>query len=516
MRRSENRKPAMNLMQSYGRVKFFVGSLALSNGLRAKAMRGGAWLGAGSVAEQVVRFARNMLLARLLAPGAFGTMAIVMSSASLIDTFTDVGVRAAIIQNPQGGKKAYLDASWWLGMVRAIFSYFLIFAIAPWIASFYGFAELSWLLRVALLGILFNAAMSPRSILAQREMKFGRWAAITNGGGICGVILTVVLSFFLHDVWALAIGYCGENAFRCIISYAVCPGLPSRKCDWHAARDLLTFSRGIFGLALLNLIIGRADIFVLARLYSPAALGLYTMAVSLVATPSVFLTNMLGQTLMPALSSIQDDTGRLNRILMEVTYWLILLGLPAAIFVCLCAPSLLKLAYGARYVGAAGPLSIAAAVVLLTVLNAMPTGVLFAKGRPAVHREAVAATAVTMLVAIYPACKFLGSIGGQIAALLAIGVGYLFQLVRLREITDLNLLQYGRAFVPPALVSAVMLGIVLGSRRLGLTNRPIADIAVCIGSCLIVYATCAPGHLRASRRHDGLYSARTPESAAAL
>ncbi len=434
-------------------------------------MRGGAWLGAGSVAEQAARFARNILLARLLAPEAFGTMAIVLSSASLVDTLTDVGHKAAIIQNPRGGKEAYLNASWWLGMGRAIFSYSVIFAVAPWISSFYGRAELSGLLRVALLGILLNGAISPRSILAQKELKFARWAAITNGGGICGVILTVVLSFYIRDVWALAIGYCGEHAFRCLLSYALCPGLPSLRWDWHAARELLKFSRGIFGLGFLNLIIARADIFVLARLYSSMALGLYTMAISLVATPSVFLTGVLAQALIPALSSVQEDMERLNRILVEVTSWLALLGLPAAVSICLCAPYLLTVAYGPRYVAAVGPLSVACAVVLLTVLHAVITCVLFAKGRPGLHRYAVAATAATMLVAIYPASKFLGPVGGQVAALLAIAVGYIFQLMRMPAVTGLKLLRYGGAFVRPALASAGMLVVVLGSRRLGLADQ---------------------------------------------
>jgi PST family polysaccharide transporter/lipopolysaccharide exporter len=504
----------MDLTRSYDRAKIAIGNLMISDGLRAKAMRGGAWLGTGSVAEQVVRFARNMLLARLLAPGAFGTMAIVVSSASLVDTLTDVGVRAAIIQNPRGGKQIYLNASWWLGMGRATFSYIIIFAVAPWIASFYGRPELCGLLRVALLGIVFNGAMSPRSALAQRDMKLARWAAITNGGGICGVILAVVLSFFIRDVWALAIGYCGENAFRCLLSYALCPGLPSRRLDWHAARDLLTFSRGVFGLAFLNLIIARVDVFVLARLYPSAALGLYTMAVTLVTTPSVFCTNMLGQALLPALSSVQEDEERLNRILVEVTSWLVLLGLPAAVSISLCAPSLLKVIYGARYVGAAGPLSVASAVVFLTVLNAMTTCVLFAKGRPALHREAVAAAAVIISVAIYPACRFLGPVGGQVAALFAIAASYLLQLLRLRAVTGLRLLRYGAAFLPPALACAGIVTVVLGSRSLRLTTRPAADIALCVGTCLLAYAICASAHLRVSR--DRLSSERAREVVAAV
>ncbi len=503
-------------MRSYDRAKLILGGLLLSDGLRARTMRGGAWLGVGSVAEQVVRFARNMLLARLLAPGAFGTMAIVMSSASLVDTLTDVGQKGAIIQNPRGGEDAYLSASWWLGMGRAIFSYFLIFSMAPWISRFYGRPELSGLLRVALLGILLSAAMSPRSILAQKDMKLARWAAITNGGGICGVILTVVLSLFIRDVWALAIGNCGEQAFRCLLSYVLCPGLPSRHWDGRAGREILTFSRGIFGLGFLNLLIARTDIFVLAKLYPSAALGLYTMAVSLVTTPSVFFTNVMGQSLIPAASIIQKDLERLNRILVEVTSWLILAGLPAVVSICLCAPYLLTVVYGSRYVAAAGPLSVASAVVLLTALYAPTTCVLFAKGLPGLHRHAVAATAVMMLVAVYPACKFLGLVGGQVAALLAIAVGYVFQLARLRAVTNLDLFRYAGAFILPALASAGVLAVVLGSRHLGVATEPAAQIALCLGSCVVAYAVCASAHLRASRRNDSLYSPQTPESAAAL
>ena len=94
-----------------------------------------------------------------------------------------------------------------------------------------GSQNLSALLRVTLLGTLFDGAMSPRSILPQKEMKFGRWMAISNGGAICGVILTVVLSFVLRDVWALAIGFGSENAFRCLLSYILYPGLPSLGWD---------------------------------------------------------------------------------------------------------------------------------------------------------------------------------------------------------------------------------------------------------------------------------------------
>ena len=101
-------------------------------------MRGGVLLGGGSIAEQASRFARNMILTRLLAPSAFGAMAIVMSSSAIVGALTEVGLKAAVIQNPRGGEDAYLNAGWWMGMGRAIIMYVIIFAMAPWVAHFYG------------------------------------------------------------------------------------------------------------------------------------------------------------------------------------------------------------------------------------------------------------------------------------------------------------------------------------------------------------------------------------------
>jgi O-antigen/teichoic acid export membrane protein len=127
------------------------------------------------------------------------------------------------------------------------------------------------------------------------------------------------------------------------------------------------------------------------------------MAVSLVQTPSTFITTALGQTLLPAFSHVQEDRGRINRILLEVTPWLIMLGLPVVVVIWLCGPSLLRVLYGVRYVAAAGPLGAAAALVFFNILNATITCVFTGVGRPGLHRRAVVASAVIMLIVIYPA-----------------------------------------------------------------------------------------------------------------
>lgn len=492
----EDSRRRMNPTRLYERGRGVIGQLLLGENLRAKATRGATLVGSASVIEQASRFGRNMLLARLLVPSAFGTMALVMSLASIVGSLTEVGLKVSVIQNPRGREPAYLNAAWWMAMGRGLGVYALIFAMAPWVAQFYGNPGLSALLRVALLSVVLEGAMSPRSCLPEKDLRLGRWVAISNGGALCGVIVTVILSFVLRNVWALAIGFCSENVFRCLLSYVLCPGLPSLGWDRNAARDLLRYSRGAYGLSFLNLIFSRADIFVLGKLYSPTVLGLYTMAVYLVQTPTSFITNLLASTLVPAFSHVQDDTERINRILLEVTSWFIELGLPVVVVVWLCGPSLLKVIYGVRYVKSAGPLAVASAVMFLVTLNAVITCVFSAMGRPALHRRAVAASAAVMLITIYPACKLLGVVGGQVAALAAIVASYLLQVMRIRGLTGLDLARYGKAFARAGLVSVGLLGCGLGIHFLGLTKGPVAQIAVGVCVCLIAYSLCVPALLR--------------------
>src|ERR1700722_1143815 len=113
--------------------------------LKAKDLRGGAWLATGSVAEQWARFGRTLILTRLLAPEAFGTMAIVSSAASIVSAVSEMGVKESLVQNPRGGESNYASAAWWLALGRAAAMYSTLFVLAPWIATFYGNHELATL-----------------------------------------------------------------------------------------------------------------------------------------------------------------------------------------------------------------------------------------------------------------------------------------------------------------------------------------------------------------------------------
>jgi lipopolysaccharide exporter len=475
------------------RIRRPLESVLLGESLKSKVFRGGAWLGAGSFSEQVIRFGRNMILTRLMAPEAFGTMAIVLSASSVVQTIMDVGVKESLIQNPRGHEEEYVGAAWWMAFGRAATFWAVLSLMAPLIAGFYGNHQLVALLRVCALGVLCDGAISSRAYLALKSMKFRNWAIINHGGAIAGVLVTVALSFLLRNVWALVIGYCAESAGRLTLSFIVCPYLPPRRLPVAAIRDLLKFSRRAFGLSLLNLIFTRTDIFVLAKMVRPAELGLYTMAIYLVQTPTSFLMNLLGQTMLPTLSRVQEDRSRVSRILSQVTSALIIVGMPVLFFIFYCGRSLLRVAYGLRYEVATGPLIIASIVALLNLLNGQITSIFYAKGLPQLHRRCVIIMAITMMALIYPFVLWFGLVGGQLAALLAIVVGLSFQVIRIRALVDLDVIEYRKLILVCAGVALGIAAICAAARRFDIITRPLPNLLIGAAGCAL--ALCVSGGL---------------------
>jgi hypothetical protein len=134
-------------------------------------------------------------------------------------------------------------------------------------------------------------------------------------------------------------------------------------------------------------------------------------------------------------------------------------------------------------------------------LNVAITCVFTAVGRPALHRRAVTASAVVMLITIYPACRVFGMVGGQVAALVAIVISYLLQVVRMRSLTGLDLLRYAKTFIPATLAAAGILIAGYGLSMFGLAAKPTTNLTIGAVTCIAAYALCLLAVVRGKIQH---------------
>jgi hypothetical protein len=101
-----------------------------------------------------------------------------------------------------------------------------------------------------------------------------------------------------------------------------------------------------------------------------------------------------------------------------------------------------------------------------------------------------------MIVLIYPAAMYYHLVGGQVACLAAVIVGYLFQVARIRGLTGLDLRKYCGIFLLSAIVSASVPAIYLGPRFFSPITSPMSNIALGVVGCFLAYALAGAVLLR--------------------
>ncbi|HAK97047.1 MAG TPA: hypothetical protein DCM87_19160 [Planctomycetes bacterium] len=467
--------------------------------LKARIARGGTWLAVGSGVEEMLRLARNMILTRLIVPEAFGIVATVLAVNALMEAFTQIGLREAIVQHPEARSRTYLNGAWWLAVTRGLLLYAAGFFLAPLVAAFYEKPQIVDMLRLVFLTLIFNSAISPRAYIMVKEMRFKLVVAIYQLGAAIGVVAAILLAVFAFaNAYTLILGFLAESLAVCVLSHIVCPFRPGFEFTREHARALFTYVRGIFGLPILTFIFLRADIFVLGKVVPDALLGFYSMAVHLAQMADVFIAKLLNPVLLAAFAEIQSDNGRINRLILRFTSLLALAGVPAMAFAALYGGTLLGLLYGPGYDSVAAAFAIAFVAYMLKGIATPANNFFFGTGRPRDFRFYVAVRAAVVAAIMYPFAARWHDVGAAAAVATALVIAFALQIKRMHRLTGLRARAYLSVFRVPLCASSVVAAVWALSRMWSLP--PLIDLAIGGMGCA---AAIAAGALVLARRRFG-------------
>ena len=421
----------------------------------ARILKSGGIITTASFWDNVLRFVRNVILAKILAPDAFGVMATIMASVSVIEALMEVGLKQSIIQHKSGAEEDYLNIVWWLSALRALAMYAVAYVAAPLIGEYVGRPEMATLLRTGFLVILFNGFVSTRFYVLEKEIRFFKSVLISQGAGLIGILASLLLAFVLRDVWALLSGYLLEAFLRFALSFAFYPTKIRFTVNRSHLADVLTFSRRIFGLPILMMLFTNAQVFIIGRLTSLKVLGMYALAYDIADMPNRVLTKV-NPLILSAFSIMQDEKDRLRESVLKTTEILMMLTLPLVAAFALFARPILSVVYEPHY----GSVAVAFAVLCLFIPFQMCSHVIMnlfmAIGEPNLHRTASLIRTTLFLVLIYPATKHIGIAGAAMATVMAIAALLVTQLMYLRKVLSIGLADYCARWVPGIKLALVM------------------------------------------------------------
>ena len=97
--------------------------------LKKRILNASAWTLGSYGVENIFRLASSLILSRLLFPEAFGLVSASSSIIVAIGLFSDLGIRAVIIQSPRGDSDDFLRSAWVFQLLRGMLLWLVLVII---------------------------------------------------------------------------------------------------------------------------------------------------------------------------------------------------------------------------------------------------------------------------------------------------------------------------------------------------------------------------------------------------
>jgi len=351
-----------------------------ADSLLQRTLHGLGWSGLSQVLRQVLQVGVSIVLARLLVPGDFGTLAMVLVFTGFAASFSDLGLSAALIQKQDAGKRheaTVFCLQLFVGITLAL----LLVAAAPLIAGFYKNPRLAPLCLGIAPTFILTAFLGVPMALLQKNMAFRKIAKIETVAVFFSGAVAILLALNGWGIWSLVVQSLLTALLIAVLSWRLSRWQLSLAFDLSAWRELRRFSSALTGFNLLNYWIRNLDNLLVGKFIGPAALGIYSRAYNLMLYPISQVSSTVSRVMFSAMASIQDQTERLRAIYLRAARLIALVTFPLMIGMAVLADLFIVTVFGPPWQDAAAILRILAIVGLLQSVGTTLGWIYTARGR---------------------------------------------------------------------------------------------------------------------------------------
>jgi len=449
----------------------------------------GFWVFSLRVFQQLFSFSRLIILARILAPFDFGLMGIALLTMSTLETFSQTGFQAALIQKKKD-IESYLDAAWTVLILRGLAIFGILYFAAPFASSFFAAPEAKPIIRVIGFSVLLQAFTNIGVIYFQKELKFNKEFIYQFVGTIADFVVAVAAVLILKSVWALVFGLLSGNAARCFVSYLLQPYRAHLSFDLRKAKELFGFGKWILGSSILVFLLTQGDDAFVARILGTAALGFYQLAYRISNMPATEISHVISKVMYPAYSEIRDNLPALRESYLKVLELTAFLSFPATAVILVLSPDFTNIFLGDKWLPMVPAMQVLALFGMIRSIGAT-TGVVFmAVGKPEIRTKIQSAQLIFLAVLIYPLTMRWGILGTSIAVTAYALIFNLVAFYKALDIVKSDIKKPARVVAVPAIGTLIMICTVLAVRMYIIPNVCMASFFSLIGCAVSAYLFC--------------------------
>jgi O-antigen/teichoic acid export membrane protein len=349
---------------------------------RSQAIRGTAWVLAGTAVSQVLRASATVILARIfIGPNEFGLVALVSVFVSGLSLVTDLGIGTDVIRHARGDEPVFLDTAFLIQAGRGLFLFALAALLAYPFASIYHQPRVTWLVIGASFQVVVQGFTSSSIWTLTRNVENDKLTLLTVCSDLAGLVVSVTWAAVSPTAWALVAGTLARPLVTMIGSFLLAERPFKVRWDQSAARDILSFGAGMFLSSVTFFFVNEAERLVVAKFITVAELGCFSLALTVSALPNLAFGQVIAQVFFPIISkTARSSHGRAVMHYIKMRQVLLILCLIFSVAFVVFGQTIVDDVLGPKYRGAGWMLQLLGFRGAFQLFSNASTVMLFALG----------------------------------------------------------------------------------------------------------------------------------------
>ena len=301
---------------------------------------------------QGVTFLVSVVLARLLDPSVYGTVALVTVFTAILQVFVDSGMGNALIQKKDADDLDF-SSVFYFNLSACLLLYMVMFFAAPFIAAFYNMPDLTPVVRVLSLTLIISGVKNIQQAYVSRNMLFKKFFFATLGGTIGAAVIGIWMAWKGYGVWALVAQNLFNAALDTIILWVTVKWRPKRAFSLERLKGLFSYGWKLLVSALLDTGYSNVRSLIIGKLYTSTDLAFFNRGKQF---PNLIVTNIntsIDSVLLPTMSKEQDNRERIRDMTRRAIKTSTFIMMPLMMGLAVCTEPLIRIVLTDKWLPAA-------------------------------------------------------------------------------------------------------------------------------------------------------------------
>ena len=284
----------------------------------------------------------SLILARLLDPEVYGTVALVTVFITIVQVFVDSGLGTALIQKKNADDLDF-SSVFFFNLALCIAMYLALFFAAPLISAFYKMPDLTAIIRVLGLVIVFSGVKNVQQAYVSRNLLFKKFFFSTLTGTVAAAVIGIYMAYSGYGVWAIVFQMLVNTAVDTIILWIIVKWRPKMMFSLQRLKGLYSYGWKLLVSALIDTGFNKLQQMIIGKVYTKSSLAFYNQGEQY---PLAIVSNInasIDSVLLPVMSKAQDDPNAVKNMTRRAIKTSTYIIMPCMVGLGVCSEPLISL-----------------------------------------------------------------------------------------------------------------------------------------------------------------------------